>query len=295
MGFQLPGQPAPKVGALCTVNPERGLDIPEGGWPIVTARRRVLVVGGGVGGMMAAITAADRGHEVLLVEKSERLGGTIGFTDHDPYKVDYKNYKDLLIRRVKDRGIKLALGTEVSASQIDGFAPDVIIAAVGADAKKPALEGLENAVHALDAYDPSFRCGRRVVVVGGSNHAAETGVYLAARDDVEKVTVLRVNAEGVTDPRAVNIIRRKMIADGIGIVDDERFVRIEPGCVVTDKDRYEADTIVYHLGMEPRKDTLTRISEWAGGIPVVAVGDCKAARVVANAIREGYVASMEIS
>lgn len=101
----MPGKPAPKVGALCTVNPERGLEPPEGGWPEVKEGHRVLVVGGGVAGMMAAITATDRGHQVTLVEKTDRLGGTISFIDHDPYKVDYKNYKDLLVRRVADRRI----------------------------------------------------------------------------------------------------------------------------------------------------------------------------------------------
>lgn len=294
MGFQLPGQPAPKVGALCTVNPERGLDIPEGGWPVVTQRRRVLVVGGGVGGMMAAITAADRGHEVLLVEKEAALGGTIAFTDHDPYKVDYKNYKDLLIRRVKDRDVRCLFNTPVSESLVCEFAPDAIIAALGAEVNAPALEGIENAVHALDTYKPGFSCGKRVVVVGGSNHAAETGVYLAAREDVEKVTIVRVNADGVNDPKTVNIIRRKMIEDGIAYVEDERFVRIEAGAVVTDKGRHEADTIVYHLGMQPRREALEQLKAWAGDVPVTAVGDCKAARVVANAIREAYVAAMEI-
>lgn len=69
--------------------------------------------------MMAAITATDRGHQVTLVEKTDRLGRTISFTDHDPYKVDYKNYKDLLVRRVADRRIPVLYQTQVTKELLE--------------------------------------------------------------------------------------------------------------------------------------------------------------------------------
>lgn len=293
-GFQLPGKPAPKVGALCTVNPERGLDPPEGGWPAVQAGRKVLVAGGGVGGMMTAITAADRCHQVTIIEKDDHLGGVIGFTDHDPFKVDYKNYKDLLIRRVKNRGVNVRLNTEITEELIREEKPDVIVAAVGGTPRALPVPGAENAIHALDTYKEGFAAAGNVIVIGGGSHAAETGVYLSALPGVKNVTVLRANLDGVAEARVVNIVRRKMIEDGIGLIEDEKLLRLEPGRVITDQGVHEADLIVYHLGMEARKDTVERIRSAAGNIPVVLVGDCKAPRVVANAIREGYVEAMKI-
>ena len=293
-GFQLPGKPAPKVGALCTVNPERGLDPPEGGWPEVKAGRKVLVAGGGVGGMMAAITASDRCHRVVLAEKDEALGGVIAFTDHDPFKPDYKNYKDLLVRRVNQRGIDLRLGTPVTPELIAEVRPDVIVCAVGGTPRALPVPGAENALHALDTYREGFTAHGNVIVIGGGNHAAETGVYLSGIPGVEHVTVLRANLDGVGEGKAVNIIRREMDKRGMELVEDERLLRLEPGLVITDKGGRRADLIVYHLGMEPRADTVEAIRAAAGNIPVVLVGDCKAPRVVANAIREGFVAAMEI-
>lgn len=290
-GFQLPGKPAPKVGALCSVNPERGLEPPEGGWPEVQAGRKVLVVGGGPAGMMAAITAADRCHQVTLVEKTEKLGGTIAFTDHDPYKVDYKNYKDLLIRRVADRKVRVRCGVEVTQELLDELMPDVIIAAVGAAPKTPDIPGIGYAVHALDAYRSGFAPQGNVVVAGGGNHAAETGVYLASLEGVTQVTVLRA---GQSDGKAVNIIRRKMDQDGIAYVEDETLLSIEADRVVTDKNSYPADAVVYCLGMEPRTDVVEQLIRLAGQTPVHAVGDCKTPREVANAIRAAYVAAMQI-
>ena len=293
-GFQLPGKPAPKVGAMCTVNPERGLDPPEGGWPEVKAGRRVLVAGGGPGGMMAAVTAADRCHRVILAEKEDHLGGVISFTDRDPFKPDYKNYKDLLVRRVKERGIDVRLNTEVTPELIRQIAPDAVIAAVGAVPRPLPVEGAEYAVHALDTYAEGFRAGRRVIVLGGGNHAAETAVYLTSLPGVEKVTLLRTNLEGLAEGKAVNVIRRKMDEIGLEFVEDETLLRLEPGKVVTDRGAREADLIVWHVGMDARKDVVERLQEAAGDIPVVAVGDCKAGRVVANAVREAFVAAMEI-
>ena len=293
-GFQMPGKPAPKVGALCTVNPERGLEPPEGGWPEVKEGHRVLVVGGGVAGMMAAITATDRGHQVTLVEKTDRLGGTISFTDHDPYKVDYKNYKDLLVRRVADRRIPVLYQTQVTKELLEQLRPDVIVAAVGAAPKIPDIPGIEYAVHALEVYRPDVAPTGKVVVVGGNNHAAETGVYLASLSAVSHVTVLRVKREGIADGRAVNIIQRKMKEDGIDYVEDETLLSIEPDRVVTDQSSYPADTIVYCLGMEPRKDVVEELEKLAGGRPMHVVGDCKAPREVANAIRAAYVTAMQI-
>lgn len=60
--------------------------------PPAVCSRKVLVVGGGVAGLEAAITAADRGHKVVLVEKAEELGGVIRFADYDSIKVQLKKY-----------------------------------------------------------------------------------------------------------------------------------------------------------------------------------------------------------
>ena len=87
--------------------------------PKPEASRKVLVVGGGCGGLQTAITASDRGHQVILCEKSGVLGGLINFTDHTDHKVDIRNFKDLLIRDVEKRPIEVRLNCEVTPELID--------------------------------------------------------------------------------------------------------------------------------------------------------------------------------
>ena len=146
----------------------------------------------------------------------------------------------------------------------------------------------------MEVYRPDVAPTGKVVVVGGNNHAAETGVYLASLSAVSHVTVLRVKREGIADGRAVNIIQRKLKEDGRDYVEDETLLSIEPDRVVTDQSSYPADTIVYCLGMEPRKDVVEELEKLAGGRPMHVVGDCKAPREVANAIRAAYVTAMQI-
>ena len=92
-------------------------------------------------GLQAAITAADRGHEVFLFEKSGSLGGGIQFAEHVPFKADLKKFMDVLIRRVERRAITVHLNTPLTPERARGLRADVIIAAVGADPIVPSLPG----------------------------------------------------------------------------------------------------------------------------------------------------------
>ncbi len=88
----------------CAINPLTNFHIDPEQYPEPAGSRKVLVVGGGVAGMQAAITASERGHRVTLAEKIRGvLGGTLNFTDHDAYKTDLRNFKNVLIREIETR------------------------------------------------------------------------------------------------------------------------------------------------------------------------------------------------
>jgi len=278
---------------VCTVNPEKDLVIPDNGWPEVKKAKKVLVIGGGVAGMMAATTATDRGHFVTVVEKSDKLGGIVNFTEYDHYKEDLKNYRDLLIRRMNKRHVNVLFNTEVDAALIAREAPDFIIIAVGSAIKKPDLAGIEAAVHALDTYKPGFKAGNNVVVVGGGLHACETAINLA--DTAKSVTVLKFKSPELHDGAPVIVTKDKMDSMGIKYLRDQVFKSIKKDAVEVEGAVYPADTIVYCTGMSPRNEIVDAIKALAGNIPVNVVGDCNRASDVAHAIRAAYVAAMQIA
>ena len=93
--------------------------------------QKVLIVGGGIAGIQAAITAAERGHKVTLAEKSDKLGGLLYFTDVDIDKPDLRNFKDMMIREVKRHDVEILMNTEVTPEFVKEFAPDAVILATG--------------------------------------------------------------------------------------------------------------------------------------------------------------------
>ncbi len=145
----------PKGVARCVVNPIIGREYESRFVQVSGGKRKVMVVGGGPGGMQAAITAADRGHEVILCEKGKRLGGTLLYAEHEYFKEDIKKLTEVLIRRVQKRPIKLMMDTEATPEVVKEISPDVLIAAVGAEPIIPNIPGIKNknVVVAASMYD----------------------------------------------------------------------------------------------------------------------------------------------
>jgi 2,4-dienoyl-CoA reductase (NADPH2) len=136
----------------CAVNPEAGKESERSALLTAPAarRKRVLVVGGGPAGMEAARVAALRGHDVTLVEKSDRLGGTLRFAAlaYEPNE-RLLRYYDAITR---SGPVALRLGSEATAALVRELAPDVVIAAVGARRVRPAIPGADRE-HVFDGDD----------------------------------------------------------------------------------------------------------------------------------------------
>jgi NADPH-dependent 2,4-dienoyl-CoA reductase/sulfur reductase-like enzyme len=111
---------------ICSVNPLVGREARLGFADTQTKanfRKRVLIAGGGPAGMQAAITAARRGHEVILCEKSGALGGLLRFTETDSLKHDLRRFKEYLVRRVESMNVKILLNTEVTDEIVEEHRP----------------------------------------------------------------------------------------------------------------------------------------------------------------------------
>jgi len=283
----------------CAINPNSGFGHYEERYPLPAAQRRILVVGGGVGGLQAAITASERGHQVTLVEKSDKLGGTINFTDVDEDKADLRNFKNLLIRETeRNSAIEFMLNTNADGELIERLNPDAVIIGIGAEAVVPPIKGIEHAVLALDSYYRLDQIGRNVVIVGGGLVGCETGLYLAHHG--RNVAVVEMNAMMAFETFGYyrNALLDEMDKRNITQHLDTKCLEIKPEGVVVEKAGQEvfiaADTVVFSMGMKARTDLTEELRGACKDRPVFVIGDCKAAGKVGDAVRDGYLAALQI-
>lgn len=298
------GRHLPGLGS-CTINPynvnsfSHHKVLPED-MPKPQGSRKVLIVGGGPGGMQAAIDAADRGHSVILADNADRLGGVLRLTDDDFYKKDLCDFKDLLVREVGKRNIDVRLNTHVTPEMVKETAPDALIIAIGAEPAIPPIPGVETAVNALDVYfNPDVTIGKKVIMIGGGLVGCEVGLELVHNG--KEVTIIEMLERLVENFIGIH---RTSLLDRMDEVGIRSFVKTRcreikaDGVLVEDENGKEAfipaDTVILAIGMKARTDEAQKLREAAGDIPIFEIGDCVRAAKVGEAVQEGYMAAMSI-
>lgn len=282
---------------LCTLNPEVGFEtrLPV---PAPTTKKNVLVVGGGPGGMMAALTAAKRGHTVTLCEKGAELGGAIRFADHVYFKRDMAYWRHQMEKRLADSSVDVKLNTEVTSDYVNKMKPDVLIVAVGADPAKPPIPGLDNKKVIVGAtmHYSEQNYGNKVVVIGGGLIGCESAAELHADGkDVTVVEMLPGIANGCGQAQS-NALRVGMI--GVNVMTSTAVKRItDEGVWVQPEGKDEmllpADSVILSAGMRPRTAIVDELQK--ATVPeFYAIGDCSAARKMGDAIREGYYTAINL-
>ncbi len=273
---------------ICALNPLIGREYESLlGRPAATPKK-VLVAGGGVGGMEAAITAASRGHRVILCEKSAELGGALNAEKKIPFKRDVYDIIKTLRRRLELSGVEIRLETEVNAEYVRSEEPDVLIVAVGAE---PIMPFSGSKVVSANELDESA-IGHEVVVLGGGLVGSETAVFLAQKG--HRVTLCEMTDSIASDANARQrpaLIKQLQelceIRTGVrGIGADEK------GLVCADGTHISADTIVVAVGQRPRREVVDSLRSTAPELRFI--GDCVRAGTIRDAIFNGYHAGMDI-
>lgn len=311
--YQLPPEEfmkvySPAVMGDCSINPNSGLGYYPDRLPEPEGRRRVLVVGGGVGGMQAAITAARRGHDVTLAEATDRLGGVLLFAEHDHDKREWIDFVEVLKRELAETDATVELNTVVDEAYLERMRPEHVIIAVGAHNRGCSLPGAERAMDASDSYYHMDELGHSIVIAGGGLTACETALNLAAAGHEVTMVVRKPRITPTTFGYYRNALLDEMDRRGVRQMlstcplefTDEGLVCApavdDQGTPGDERVVVKADTYMYSFGMDPNSDMVERLTAAAEkvGAKVANVGNSRAARIVRDAVHEGDQAAMAI-
>ena len=286
----------------CSVNPTVGR---EARLPVLVPpkeeTKKVVIIGGGPAGMEAAVTAKQRGHEVILLEKNSVLGGKLNFSRQVPFKRDLCKFMDYLIHMVEKTGVDVRLNTEATVELVESLEPDVVIAAVGAKALVPPIPGVDgaNVITAEEAYrkvKAGEDIGQKIAVLGGGDVGCETAVYLA-QEAGKTVSLVEMTdtlaAASCTIPRTAIT---KEIETCVDAHTGSRCTGItKDGITYVDAEgehSIQADTVVLSAGMVPQKAQAEAFRMIAGEF--FPIGDCVKANNVRTAVRTGYDSAIQL-
>lgn len=283
---------------VCAINPVIGHET-ENRWTLPPAKKKkVLVAGGGVAGMQAALTLSERGHEVVLCEKSASLGGALRCEDGVPFKQHLSEYLKRQANAVAAAGIDVRLNTAATKELAERLAPDVIVAALGARPVRPPIRGIEGA-HVFSAEEIYFqpeKAGKRVVILGGGLVGTELAIFLSMLG--RRVTVVEM-LPALSD--GGNILQGVAIGEeikkyAIRVCLNTKALEVTDRGVLTEgpdgKTLTEADTVVYAVGQKPLRDDADALRFCAPEF--YQIGDCLTPKNITEATRAGYNIARDI-
>lgn len=283
----------------CTVNPLIGREID--GTEIFPSPnpRKVLVAGGGPGGLYAAMTAAKRGHQVILCEMSDDVGGILRGEQALPFKYEMYELGVTLGKLAKDAGVEIRLNTTVTKEYVENENVDALIIAVGSAAIVPPIPGLngEHVVVVNDYYLEQGKVTDSVVVLGGGLAGSEAAIHLAQEGKTVHLVEMRTELAPDANIRHRPIMLKEIDKLNIQVHLGYKGLCVTPeGVVCLNPDGEEqlipGTSVICALGQRARRNVVDELVDCA---PYVAqIGDCVKASTITTAIYQGYHAALDI-
>lgn len=304
------------LGISCVQNPTVGREREFQNISRAQNSKRVLVIGGGPAGMQAAVTAAQRGHRVILMERDAQLGGQARIAANAPGRGEIRSAVAFLEHALKRHGVEVLLKQPFAPEQLDaaGIAEnfDVVIVATGSDAALPKINNADatRMFSVRDVLDgqrttnderSKFQAGNRIVVIDGLGRiAASSAAQFLAQHGCQVFITTRGYAIGsqielTTRP----VVERALRELNVTMLSGKEVIAFENNCL-TLRDCFtgqisalsEIDALVYDMGGQANDALYRELA--ARGVNAVRVGDCVAPRGMEEAWREGFESAWSI-
>lgn len=312
----------------CVLNPQAGLEKDRRITP-APEKKRVLIIGAGPAGLECARVGAERGHEIFLYEKKDRIGGQLNLAKKVPYKSEFGRVVEYYRETLKRLPIHLHLNETVSEEKISSINPDAVVIACGAKRKTPKIPGVENenVCFAQDILEERVIPGKRVVIIGGGPLGCDIALYLIARDAIDPETACFLLKYQVEKPesirrrifhveREITILEiRNQVGDGIGrsthwvVMEDLKKAKVTvrkkviPSQISSSPDGTGGIYLKNESGEEEflPADTIVIATGYQPAFPEIpglerdkttVIGDCSRPRNLLDAIHEGFTTAM---
>lgn len=282
----------------CSVNPfvcnEAKFEVKQ-----AETSKKVLVVGGGPAGLQAAVTAANCGHKVTLVEKKQTLGGMARMAAVPPMKWETASLIASLTAEAKNAGVEILTGVNVDVEYIRNFNADEVVVATGSKTLVPPINGIhdERVISAVDLLAGDVWVGQKIAILGGGMIGVETADYIAEYD--KDVTIFEMADKIAGDmwrAAKMNVFPRLKYHD-VKINTSSKVVAIEQGRILYEKENKvyvsEAfDTIILALGLTAVNGLSSALTE--ANIAHKVIGDAKHPARFYEVLVQGVEAALEI-
>ncbi len=299
----------------CTVNPYAVADVRDepGVFNVVNpVKKKVIIVGGGPGGMQAAITASQRGHEVIIFEKEEKLGVSLEMIGTTPYGMRYRDFRRFFQREISRYEVDVRLGVQADVGLIKKEKPDAVIVATGARPRMPDPADIPGAddpmvTNLVEILSGKATVENSAIIFGAGTFACDTALYLSRKGKKVHIITNKDYDGLLLEEKAVElndiyhyifILGRELRSvPNIKIITEAFLQEISrEGVKVKDKEgkivTYEVDKVIFAVGLEPNDSLYQELSKEMD-IPIYLVGDANPhfAGSVGRAVHSGMKAA----